>query len=110
VVMFGGDTQAGPLGGISPRQALPDQLLFECGVPMAEATAVAATFAYRHEAEFARETLRAAGIDSILIADDAGGALAGLSFTTPIRLVVHIDDLAQARAVLHKDADGRLSH
>ena len=48
---------------------------------MPEETAIAATFAYRHEAEFARETLQAAGIESVLIADDAGGAYAGMSFT-----------------------------
>ena len=71
---------------------------------MAGDTTVVATFAYRHEAEFARETLRAAGIDSVLIADDAGGAYAGLSFTRPVRLLVHNDDLDQARAVLQQEA------
>jgi len=63
-------------------------------------TAVAATFGYRHEAEFARETLRAAGIESVLMGDDAGGAYAGMSFTRNIRLLVRTDDLHQARHIL----------
>ena len=57
---------------------------------------VAATFAYRHQAEFARETLRAAGIDSVLVADDAGGAYAGLAFTRRARLLVRPTDLQRA--------------
>lgn len=69
---------------------------------MADETAVAATFAHRHEAEFARETLRAAGIESVLIADDAGGAYAGLSFSGSVRLIVRKDDLTGARAALEQ--------
>lgn len=69
---------------------------------MTHETAVAATFAHRHEAEFARETLRAAGIESVLIADDAGGAYAGLSFSGPVRLIVRTEDLTQARAALEQ--------
>lgn len=72
---------------------------------MTDKTAVAATFAYRHEAEFARETLRAAGIESVLIADDAGGAYAGLSFTRSARLIVHNEDLARAKEVLDQADD-----
>lgn len=72
---------------------------------MTDETAVAATFAHRYQAEFARETLRAAGIDSILIADDAGGAYAGLSFTGSVRLIVRNDDLSHARAVLKQGGD-----
>lgn len=63
-------------------------------------TGVAGTFAYRHEAEFARETLREAGIDSVLAGDDAGGAYAGMSFTRPFRLLVRADDLDRAKALL----------
>jgi hypothetical protein len=66
---------------------------------MAE-TAIAATFAHRHEADFARATLESAGIDSVLIADDAGGAYAGLSFTGQVRLLVHESNLDTARQVL----------
>lgn len=72
---------------------------------MSDETAVAATFAHRHEADFAQETLRAAGIESVLIADDAGGAYAGLSFTGSVRLVVRSDDLSQAKAVLEQAGD-----
>jgi hypothetical protein len=67
-------------------------------------TAVVATYGYRHEAEFARETLRAAGIDSVLVGDDAGGAYAGMSFTRRLTLLVRVDELEHARAVL-SDAD-----
>jgi hypothetical protein len=66
-------------------------------------TAVAATFRYRHEAEFARETLRASGVESVLIADDAGGAYAGMSFSRPVRLLVRVQDLAEAREILGAD-------
>lgn len=63
-------------------------------------TAVVATFGFRHEAEFARETLRAAGIDSVMVGDDAGGAYAGLSFARHIKLLVLAEDLDQAKAIL----------
>lgn len=66
---------------------------------MAE-TAVVRTFGYRHEAEFARETLRAAGIESVLMGDDAGGAYAGMSFSRQIRLLVRASELERARAIL----------
>ena len=71
---------------------------------MVRETVVAATFVYRHEAEFARETLRAHGIDAVLFADDAGGAYAGLSFTGQVRLLVHNNDTVRARALLGRDA------
>jgi hypothetical protein len=63
-------------------------------------TTVVATYAYRHEAEFARETLRAAGIESVLIADDAGGAYAPLTFTRGLRLLVLTEEADRARALL----------
>jgi hypothetical protein len=63
-------------------------------------TTVVATYAYRHEAEFARETLRAAGIDSVLIADDAGGAYAPLTFTRGLRVLVLAEEAERARALL----------
>ena len=71
---------------------------------MVRETVVAATFAYRHEAEFARETLRAHGIAAVLFADDAGGAYAGLSFTGQVRLLVHKNDIVRTRALLGRDA------
>ena len=72
---------------------------------MAGKTEVVATFAWRHEAEFALETLRAAGIHAILVADDAGGALPGLSLSGPIRLLVESSDVEQARAVIGEAGD-----
>jgi hypothetical protein len=69
-------------------------------------TDVVATFGYRYEAEFARETLRVAGIESVLAGDDAGGAYAGMSFTRRIRLLVRSSELDRAREVLSAaDAD-----
>jgi hypothetical protein len=69
-------------------------------------TAVVRTFGYRHEAEFARETLKAAGIESVLMGDDAGGAYAGMSFSRQIRLLVRTSDLDQARAILSEEDPG----
>lgn len=68
-------------------------------------TAVVATFGYRYEAEFARETLRAAGIESVLAGDDAGGAYAGMSFTRRIQLLVRATDLDRARDILADPPD-----
>lgn len=71
---------------------------------MGDEPVVAGSFAFRHEAEFARETLHAAGIDAILLADDAGGAYAGLSFTGQASLLVRSGDLERARALLGEAA------
>jgi len=57
-------------------------------------------FGYRHEAELARTTLEAAGIESVLEVDDAGGAQVGLSFSNPARLLVRREDADAAREVL----------
>lgn len=67
-------------------------------------TAVVGTYGYRHEAEFARETLKAAGIESVLLGDDAGGAYAGMSFTRRMTLLVRTADLERAKAIL-SDSD-----
>jgi hypothetical protein len=58
------------------------------------------TFGYRHDGEFARNTLETAGIQSALLVDDAGGAKIGMSFSNPARLLVRQEDVAAARAVL----------
>lgn len=64
-------------------------------------SAVAAGFRHRHEAEMARGYLRAAGIPSALLVDDAGGAYAGLTLgSAPARVLVRGDDLKDARRVL----------
>jgi hypothetical protein len=67
-------------------------------------TVVVARFAYRHQAEFAANILRGAGIPAILRIDDAGGLYAGLTFTNPARLLVRVDDQEHAREVL-RDAE-----
>ena len=65
-------------------------------------TVVAATFAYRYEAEFAKATLDSAGIESVLSIDDAGGAEVGLSFVNPARIIVRSEDHDSAQGVLRQ--------
>jgi hypothetical protein len=64
------------------------------------ATAVIARFAYRHQAEYAANILRGAGIPVFLRIDDAGGLYAGLTFTNPARVIVRTEDSAHAIEVL----------
>lgn len=52
---------------------------------------------WRHEAEIARGLLEDAGIPSAVMADDIGGAYAGIA---PARLMVAPEDAARAREVL----------
>ena len=63
-------------------------------------TRIVAHFPNRHEGELAKGFLNRAEIDAALLADDAGGAEAGLTFVNPARLVVREEDAARARAVL----------
>ena len=72
---------------------------------MADETVVVATFAYRHEAEFALETLRAAGVRAVLLVDDAGGAYAGMSFSQGARILVDGSDAEHARELLGEAGD-----
>lgn len=57
-------------------------------------------FGYRHDAEFARSTLEAAGIESMLVLEDAGGWKAGMTMSNPVRLLVRQEDVAAAREAL----------
>ena len=66
-----------------------------------------AQFNFRHEAETAVEYLRDAEINSVLSADDAGGAGVGFSQYEPVRVVVLQTDVDRAREVL--EAAGVLS-
>lgn len=59
-----------------------------------------ARYRYRHLAEIARGRLEAAGIPSRIVADDAGGAYAGIA---PARLLVAAGDLERAREALADD-------
>ena len=63
-------------------------------------TTVLAYFAARHEGELAKGFLERAGIAAALLADDAGGAEAGLTFVNPARLVSRKEDEQAARAIL----------
>jgi hypothetical protein len=67
---------------------------------MRDAPVEIARFYYRHEAEFARLPLEAAGIPSMIRADDAGGFEVALSFSNSVRLVVREQDAERARAIL----------
>lgn len=69
---------------------------------MEEELVPVATFDRRHEAEFARGFLEDAGIDSVLSADDAGGADMGLSFARQVPLLVRPEDRQEAEEVLRE--------
>lgn len=58
-----------------------------------------ASYRHRHEAEFAKAVLEAAGIDSGIFADDAGGMHPWLA-VYPVRLMVDAQHADAARAVL----------
>jgi hypothetical protein len=47
----------------------------------------------------AQGALEAAGIESMILADDAGGQYAALALTG-VRLLVHAEDMEQARDIL----------
>ena len=71
-------------------------------------TVILAYFQARHEGELARGFLERAGIAAALLADDAGGAEAGLTFVNPARLVTRKDHAGQARLVLSDAGYGEL--
>jgi hypothetical protein len=65
--------------------------------------AVLRRYRWRHEAEMAQGLLEDAGIQALVTADDAGGALGGMGLPPvglPVRLLVRAEDLARAREVL----------
>jgi predicted Fe-Mo cluster-binding NifX family protein len=59
-----------------------------------------ARFGYRHEAELAMGFLEDAGIDAVLVADDAGGAGVGLTISNLARILVAPERAEEARGVL----------
>ncbi len=63
-------------------------------------TTVVARFHYRHEGELANGYLKSAGVDSVLLIDDAGGMDVGLAFVNPARIVVRSEDEERAKSVL----------
>jgi len=62
---------------------------------------IVGSFPNRIEAEIAQGALRAAEIESVISADDAGGQYASVAFTgSGVRLMVRRDDRARAEDVL----------
>jgi hypothetical protein len=64
---------------------------------------VVRTFNDRIEAELAQSALEAAGIESMLQTDDAGGLQPGLALTNGVGLFVRAEDLSAAAEVLATD-------
>jgi len=62
------------------------------------------TFMNRPEAELAQSALEAAGIESIVLADDAGGVQPGLWEAEPVRVLVRVENESEARAILDTTA------
>ena len=62
------------------------------------------TFKSRPEAELAHSALEAAGIESIVLADDAGGVQPGFWESEPVRVLVRAENLREARAILDTTA------
>jgi putative signal transducing protein len=62
------------------------------------------TYPTRSDAEFAQGALAAAGIDSVVSADDAGGAYP-FDLSGGVRLLVEAADAEEARAVLADPGD-----
>ncbi len=61
------------------------------------------TYSYRHEAELAQIHLEAAGLESVIRADDCGGLGVGLSFSGGVRIFVNEDDAEKAQEILSAD-------
>ena len=64
---------------------------------------VVRTFADRIEAELAHSALEAAGIESMIRADDAGGLRPAMAFSNGIALLVRAEQASAAAEVLAAD-------
>jgi hypothetical protein len=71
-----------------------------------EALVVAATYLTEIDADLARSALDAAGIDSMVRADDCGGVSPGLTFTRGVQVLVRSEDAERAAQILNTDAVG----
>lgn len=69
------------------------------------ALVIVGSFPTRAEAQLAQGALAAAGIDSVLTADDAGGQYLNLLVTSGVRLQVRPEDVPAARDILERPAD-----
>ncbi len=67
---------------------------------MSEDMVLLQTFNNEVEAEIARGELRAAGIEAVVLKDDAGGMYPFLQGASGVRLMVAPEDLDQAQDVL----------
>jgi hypothetical protein len=65
---------------------------------------VVRTFSYRQEAELAQGALHAAGIESMVRSDDAGGLRPGLAFANGVELIVRAGDAEAAREIIDDEA------
>jgi hypothetical protein len=63
------------------------------------------TFINEFEANLAKSTLEAAGIDGMIRRDDCGGLRPSLSMVHGIRLIVTSDDADRAEEVLTNEAE-----
>ena len=64
------------------------------------------TYNNQFDADLARTTLEAAGIESVFRSDDCGGRGPNLSFIRGIHILVRSADAEDARAILDFDATG----
>jgi hypothetical protein len=71
---------------------------------MADDFVVLKTFSYRQEADLALGALRAAGIESMVRSDDAGGLRPGLAFANGVQLIVRAEDADAAREIIDGEA------
>ncbi|GJM43664.1 MAG: hypothetical protein DHS20C21_05060 [Gemmatimonadota bacterium] len=67
---------------------------------MSDDTVLLETFTSEMDANVAQSVLMAAGIESHIMTDDAGGALPGLQIERGVKLFVRAADEAQAREAL----------
>ena len=67
---------------------------------MASDIVVIATYPSEAEASIAQASLDSAGIDSMLLRDDAGGIIPSMSFLRGVRVAVRADDAEEARRQL----------
>jgi hypothetical protein len=68
-----------------------------------DAPVVLCSFVTPFEASIAQASLRAAGIESVVRSDDAGGTNPSVAFSQGTELLVRSKDAAQAREVLAAD-------
>ena len=61
------------------------------------------TFLNRFEADVAKSALDAAGIESVIRADDAGGMRPAMSMGSAVELVVRAEDASRAAQLLEAD-------